>query len=416
MRWRLRASLHDLAQEAATALLAHRLRATLSAVGIVFGVATVVTALAIGEGARRAALSEIGALGIDNVLLRAVAPPPAPGGRRQPTAPALSLDDARVIADTIENALATAAMRATPTEIVSGASHAEGVLAGVTVSWHDVVRVQMAAGRWLSVDDERAQRRVAVLGAGLARRLFGSENPTGSRIKAAGTWYYVIGQLQDRSRGNARPAVPHLDLDHSVIVPLRAMDVSLGRGDALTRVQEIAVRLKSPADVELATQVIGAIAARRHRVDPAAYEIVVPRELLQARLRTQRTFNAVLIAIGALALLISGIGIMNIMLASVAERTQEIGVRRAFGARRCEVIVQFGMEAALLCIVGGAAGVPLGAVLSGIVALTAGWHVSLSLSGVGLALALATGVGLTFGIYPAMVAANVDPIDALRAA
>ena len=161
---------------------------------------------------------------------------------------------------------------------------------------------------------------------------------------------------------------------------------------------------------------IGAIAARRHRVAPPAYEIVVPRELLKARLRAQRTFNAVLIAIGALALLISGIGIMNIMLASVAERTQEIGVRRAFGARRSEVIIQFGIEAALLCMVGGAAGVPLGAVLSGIVALTAGWPVSLSLGAIGLALALATGVGLTFGLYPAMVAANVHPIDALRAA
>jgi putative ABC transport system permease protein len=415
VRWGLRVSLHDLVHQAATALLAHRLRSTLSAIGIVFGIATVVTALAIGEGARSAALSEIGALGIDNVFLRAVGAPQAPGSRQQPSAPVLSLDDARVIEDTLENARAVAAMRVAQTEIVAGSKHTDGLLAGVTVSWRDVIQLQMSAGRWLTADDERAQRRVAVLGGGLARTLFGSENPSGSRVKAGGTWYYVVGLLEDRSQGEASPAIAHLDLDQSLLVPLRTMDIGLGRGDAPTRVQEIAVRLDGPAEVELASRVIGAIADRRHRAEPPAYEVVVPRELLRARLRAQRTFNVVLFGIGALALLISGIGIMNIMLASVAERTQEIGMRRAFGARRGEVIAQFAIEAALLCMIGGTAGVLLGGALSGIVALAAGWPVSVSLRDVAVALALATSVGLAFGIYPAGVAASIDPIDALRA-
>jgi putative ABC transport system permease protein len=411
----LRASLRDLLHEGVSALLAHRLRATLSVIGIVCGVATVVTALAIGEGARHAALAEIGALGIDNVLLRAVTLPPAAGSRQRPPAPVLSLDDARVIEATVEQVRAMGAMRATPAEIEFGSRHAEGVLAGVTASWSDVVRLKVATGRWLTTEDERTQRRVGVLGADLAQALFGTQDPTGSRVKAGGVWFYVVGKLQDRSRGDARPAMASLDLDRSLIVPLRAMDVSLGRGDVSTRVQEIAVRLNGPVEVEAAARAIAGIAARRHRATPAAYEMVVPRELLRARLRAQRTFNTVLIAIGALALLISGIGIMNIMLASVAERTQEIGVRRAFGARRREVIAQFAIEAALLCIAGGAVGVPLGAALSGIVAVTAGWPVSFSIGAVGLALLLATAVGLVFGIYPARVAASVDPIDALLA-
>ena len=142
----------------------------------------------------------------------------------------------------------------------------------------------------------------------------------------------------------------------------------------------------------------------------------MPRELLQARLRAQRTFNGVLAGIGALALLISGVGIMNIMLASVAARVQEIGVRRAFGARRNEIIAQFAIEAATLCVAGGAAGLPLGVLLSWVVAIAAGWPVSVSPFAVMAALVLATGVGLLFGVYPARVAAAVDPIEALRSA
>lgn len=404
----------DLAQQAVDALLAYRLRSALSIAGIVVGIATVVTALAIGEGARRAALTEIGALGIDNLYVRATADSPRSRGDTLPFAPALSLDDARVVAETLESDLAVAAMRVARVEMHVDARVETGSLAGVTVSWREIGRPDVAVGRWLSRADERGRRRVAVIGGRLARDLFPRTDPIGARVHAGGSWYYIVGRLRDPVRSDTGQAADRLDTDRSLLVPLTTMDVSLGAGDAPDRVQEIGVRVSGALEVEHAVQAIAGIMARRHR-DAPRYELVVPRELLRARLRAQRTFNVVLVSIAALALLISGVGIMNIMLASVAERTQEVGVRRAFGARRDEIMVQFACEAATLCVAGAAAGVPLGAAMSGVVTLAAGWPISISAWAVLLALLLATTVGLVFGIYPAKVAASIQPIDALRA-
>jgi ABC-type antimicrobial peptide transport system permease subunit len=154
--------------------------------------------------------------------------------------------------------------------------------------------------------------------------------------------------------------------------------------------------------------------ARRHAGAADRYELLIPRELLRARLRAQRTFDAVLLATGFIALVISGVGIMNVMLAAVAERESEIGARRAFGARRVEIIQQFALEAALLCLAGGIAGIPVGAALALAVSLMAAWPVAISAGSIGVAVVLATVVGLAFGIYPAYRAASVDPIVALR--
>ena len=413
MKWHPAFSSDAMVREAVAALGAHRLRTSLSAIGIVFGVATVVASLAVAEGARREALSEIGSLGINNVFLRAV-PPPA--SRKRPNgggAPVLTLTDVQAIRDTLDNADAIAATRSVSAEISVEGRRSAGYLVGVTPEWHVVSESQLSSGRWLLNADDITRRRVAILGASLAAELFGGIPPAGARVSAAGNWYSVVGSLRARANTGVTHALQSVDTDRAVLVPLETMDVSLGEHDSIDRVQEIGVRLRGPAEVNRAAQSIAALAARRHASAPH-FELVVPRELLRARLAAQRTFHVVLIAIGALALLISGIGIMNIMLASVVERTQEIGVRRAVGATRADIVKQFGFEASVLCVAGGVAGIPLGAVFSAVVAITGDWPVSISVGSVVLALALAASVGITFGLYPARVAACIEPIDALR--
>jgi putative ABC transport system permease protein len=410
----LRLETAELLRQAVDALLAHRLRATLSAVGIVLGIATVITALALGEGARRAALSEIGVLGVRNIFLKS-APSNEPLRPRQPpSAPALRAADADLIARTIDGITAVAAVRLARSEVRAGAAHVDAAIAGVSPSWAGILNHTVARGRWLSSADARERRRVAVIGASLAQALLGNADAVGSRVAAAGTWFLVVGVLAPADvRINSAIALS-FDPNQSLMVPLGAMDVSLGQGDALDRVQEIVVRVDDAARVEPAAMAIAAIAARKYGAG-GGYEIVVPRQLLAARLRARRTFDVVLGAVGFIALLISGVGIMNIMMASVAERTHEIGVRRAVGARRADVLTQFAFEAAVLCLAGGLAGIPLGVVMAIAVAAAAGWPLSVSAWSIGLAVALAASVGLVFGVYPALVASRVHPIEALRA-
>ncbi len=400
----------DLVGEAFRALAAHRLRASLSAIGIVFGVATVVAAFAIGDGARREAFDEIGALGINNVFVRSI-PQAKTGPRKEPNAPELTLDDARAIA-TLPAVAAVSGVRTARTEVRSGGRQRAATVAGVERAWARIAEPHVASGRWLVDTDLSDARRVAILGADLARRLFGDGDPVGQRVFAGGEWFHVVGVLAPLS---AKPSpIARVDLETSALVPLTAMDLRLGGGDTVGQVEEIAIASDGPASVAGVVTATEAMMRRRHR-RPGTWELVVPRELLDARLRAERVFNAVLMGVGGLALLISGIGIMNIMLASVAERTQEIGVRRAFGARATEIIAQFAVEAALLSVGGGLVGIPTGVALAALVAMFAGWPVAISSLSVLLALGIAVAVGLSFGVYPARVAARIQPVDALRA-
>lgn len=430
--------------QALRSLLAYRLRALLSSIGCVVGIATVVTALAIGEGARRVALDEIGALGIDNLFVRAVRASSASGEAHAgtaaplPRAPTLTLDDARAIERRVADVKAVAAVRRARVEIANGSRRVSGSLLGVTTTWPRIASMYVERGRALNERDQRDRRRVGILGHALAMALFPAADPVGREVRAGDTWFRVIGVLDDASgRGTRRGTIQQHDPGLALIVPLAAMDISLGMGDAPDRVEEIVVQA---ADANAVSRVAASIdRALRRRAGHAStsasaspstpasasissstseppYEIVVPRQLLQARLRAQRTFTIVLLAVGGLALLISGIGVMNVMLGSVIERTHEIGVRRAFGARRRDIVTQFALEAVALCLAGGLVGVPLGAVLATLVARLAGWPTALSLFAIVVALGTATAIGLLCGIYPARLAARLDPAAALRRA
>jgi putative ABC transport system permease protein len=402
----------DIFDEARRALATHRLRTMLSSAGIVFGIATVMTALAVGEGARREALADIGSLGIENLYVRAVSSDS--DSREPPQAPGLGVEDATAIRQRVSQAVLVAAVRSTRGEVDAGPASAAAPILGVDAAWGEIVGIRLSEGRWLHPHDERTRRRVGVVGTRLASALFPEDDPIGQVVRAGGRWYQIIGVVAE-SRGTPAPrSSVRPDLGGALIVPRSTLDMSIGVGDDVDRVSEIAIRTASAETVvEASTAVARAIA------DPTAkqqaFELIVPRELLQARLRARRTFDVLMLATGGLALLISGIGIMNIMLASVNERTHEIGLRRACGARRRDIIVQHTAESVLLCLLGSTGGVPLGVLLSVGVNVVAGWPVAVSLSGFMLAIALAGGVGVAFGVYPARLAAALDPAEALRA-
>jgi len=378
------------------ALAAHRLRAGLSGAGIVFGVATVIAAMAVAEGARRRAHEDASALGVDNAFIRSRAP--APG---YAPLPRFSPSDVEQIARAIDAADVAAARRVRG-DIDLGPRRVAAAIAGVTSAWIDVAGLAITDGRWLSPADVAEQRRVIVLAPALAASL-GGITP-GDGVRWGGRWFTVIGICAP---------LRQVDGQASAYIPLTTADDRLSVDDDGRGAQEIALRVRGGAGVETAARDAVRVLSRRGH-PPAGYDVVVPLALMRARVEAQRTFDWVLFGIGAIALAISGIGIMNIMLASVAERTSEIGVRRAAGARRRDVLAQFAAEAGLLCVAGGVAGVPLGALLAALIAAGAGWPVAIAPSAVVIALLLAATVGMAFGTWPARRAAMLDPVDALR--
>ena len=260
-------------------------------------------------------------------------------------------------------------------------------------------------------DDVAARRRVAILGSAIAGRLFEGD-PVGQYLRVGADWFRVVGVLAGDARAGGRSAAAWLDVPQSVLVPLPALDVRLAPGDQLDRVGYLAVRARRTGDVMAVSADIQAVL--RRRLPPNAAQMIVPRELLAARLRARRAFDVVLLAIGCLVVGLSGLGIMNVTLAGIAQRITEIGVRRAVGARRADIVRQFAAESTALCLAGALVGLPSGVLLSVMVGRLAGWPTSVSWGGLVLAFVLAATAGLASGVYPACVAARWMPAEALR--
>jgi putative ABC transport system permease protein len=386
-------------------LLLHKLRSALSILGVVFGVAAVVAMSSVGEGARREALDQLGALGMDSVTLRArrSAAVRAPG--------ALRLRDAESLARVVPHVVATAPVREADLAAEAGGRRADAIAVGTMPDYMLAARLGIAAGRFLVPLDVQDGKRVAVLGASVAGALFPFGSACGERILLGGDWFQVVGVLQGRSSARGRTtAIRTRDVNRTVFVPLPALD--RGTDPRPDGVDEIVLRVDDPREVTAAAEAAKALVERT--AGGAPFEVVVPREILRARERTQRIFNVVTGAIAAISLLVGGIGIMNIMLASVAERTREVGIRRALGATQRDVAAQFLAESSLLTTAGGVLGALLGAGGAALIQQLAGWPTALSPPMLTLALLMAVAVGVGFGSYPAWLAARLAPMDALR--
>jgi putative ABC transport system permease protein len=386
-------------------LLQHKLRSTLSILGVVFGVAAVVAMSSVGEGARREAVAQIGALGIDSITLRV-----RPSAGASP-GPGLSLRDADTVRGVVPGVLAVAPVREAPLPATAEGRGGDAVVVGTTPAYREAARLTVSSGRFLTDLDLGESKRVAVLGAGLAEALFPLGDARGQRIQVGSDWFDVVGVLEARASGRGRATpIRTRDVNRAVFVPLPALD--RGRDPRPESVDEIVLRVADADAVARAAEV--AQRAVERSSGGAAFDVIVPREILRQKERTQRIFNVVTGAVAAIGLLVGGIGIMNIMLASVAERTREVGIRRALGATRADVAAQFLSESSLLTAVGGVAGALLGVIGSALIQRWAGWPTALSPLMLAAALLMALVIGVGFGLYPAWRAAHLEPMEALR--
>jgi len=402
--------LGELVAISAEALGRYKLRTALSVLGVVLGVAAVIAMMSVSEGARQDALEQMALLGLDNLVVRNRGLSPSNPGwqkaRGLTTGDAVALrhlvPDVEAVSPTAERYLNVGRM---------GRRRMARVI-GVMPEYAVIMRLPLERGRFIAAPDALHQGRVCVLGALLARGLFAFANPLEHSVRVEGRWYRVVGVLASRASAQ-RGTMPAQDLNQAVIVPLPTLLERSLELDPRQRVDEIWLKVRAGERVHELGRITEHTLSRLHRGLPD-FQVIVPRELLEQRYRTQRTFSVVVGSVAALSLLVGGIGIMNIMLASVLERTREIGVRRTVGATRRDITLQFLAESLLMTLSGGTAGIALGVVVSWLITVYASWTTRVSLMAVLLGFTVAVLVGLVFGIYPARQAAGLQPIDALR--
>ena len=398
-------------REALRSLALHRLRAVLSALGIVCGVVSFVAMISLSEGARRETLSQIEQLGMRNVLVRAA--PLTDEQRRTARSQGsrgLRLADAERLASGVDRIARVGAVREVVAEVVEpGRERAPAVLA-VTPNFAELSRLEVASGRFLAEDDMQRRTLACVLGREVARRL-GPDGDVGGTVRIQGTLCKVVGVLRHferRTGGNAAIAVR--DYDNVIVLALGAEDAFAP--DAGT-VSEIIVQMRSSDDVMPAIgSVKRALDVAHRKVDD--YRVVAPQELLRQARQSRRNFDILAASLAVICLVVGGIGIMNTMLASVTERTREIGLRRAIGATRARIARQFLAEAGVLAAGGALAGIVIGVAGVLIVSGLAGWPVAIGPATILVPSLAAIAAGLFFGIHPALRAAALDPITALR--
>ena len=412
-------------------LMLHKLRSSLTMLGIIFGVCSVIAMLAIGEGASYEAQEAIKKLGSNNILLRSLKPPEQAreqgGGssRGSQLKYGLTYEDGARLQSTIPGVLRVLPMRIIRENVRFERNEIPCQVIGTLSFYTEVTGTAVVRGRFLANFDEDHAENVCVITTGLARRLFPYQDPMQHTLKIDAFYYRVVGIVQERSQPEQRSQAGKMEgqpLDNNVYIPL---STSRSRfGEVLVRrsansfeaeevqLHQVTVQMRDVAAVETADPQIKTMLTRFH--DQNDYEIIVPLQLLRQAEQTKRIFNIVLGSIAAISLLVGGIGIMNIMLATVTERTREIGVRRALGAKRWDITMQFLVETVVLSFSGGVIGVLVGVITPVVVSHLTTMRTIVTLWSVLVAFGISGAVGIIFGLYPAKAAARLDPIEALR--
>ncbi len=426
----------------------NKLRSILTALGIVFGVGAVIAMLAIGSGAKKAILDQMKLIGTNNIVISSFVPSEKNKEEQQGEdtetnssdqenkwaySPGLTMDDLLAIEQVLPNVEKISPEVVLPTSIVRSAKMSSGRVIGITNAFFELNRLNVAEGHDFHPSHLEKGQPVCIIGKNVKAKFFSEEDPIGQQIKCGNTWLTVIGVLEKRLA--SRESLNSLgirDYNSDVYIPvttalLRFRNRSLVNQDDLgqnrgnegpqenyNQLDRTVIRVSDSRQLQATADVVARILLRRHR-EVLDFEIEIPELLLEQEQKTQDTFNLVLAVIAGISLLVGGIGIMNIMLASVMERIKEIGVRRSLGATRVDIVLQFLFEAIFISLIGGALGILIGLVSARTIAsyadiptVVSGWSVFLSFG-------VAASVGLIFGLFPAQKAAKLDPIKALRA-
>jgi putative ABC transport system permease protein len=393
----------------------HKLRTGLTMLGMVFGVGAVIAMLSIGAGGEQKALEAIGRLGLQNVIVRARTVKPEERQELRKKSLGVSLRDGEAIAEAVPDVeMVLPRVEVKAYKILAPDAKTKGKVFGLSARYPDVASVHIAEGRYFDSRDEQEHAQVAVIGEEIRRNLFGYGPAIGKQFKVNDVWLEVIGILGGEGAGSSAPnAIPVGSTAGEVWIPVSTAMRKFDRDPLDAPLDELLVRVKDGVSTRETARLIRPLLDRLHG-GADDYEVVVPEALLEQSRQTQRIFNIVMGSIAGISLLVGGIGIMNIMLASVMERTREIGIRRAIGARRRDIRDQFVIESFAISVIGGISGIIIGIVLARLVAAYAGWPTVITFWSLAASTGVSMTVGLVSGIYPATRAAQLDPIEALR--
>ncbi len=401
-----------------SSLLAHKLRSLLTMLGMIFGVGAVVAMLSITAGAQKEMMSFIDQLGVNNIIIEArEAVDRNELQQTRAVSPGLTFRDFRAISENVQGVEAmTPRKRFKPQRVLPKTAQEPPQLIGVLPNFIEINSLKLVAGRFFSQEENERSAAVCVLGESAKINLLGFDDAIGKFVKVNDVWLQVIGVLTPQASADSDvEGVQALNRNNLVISPLNTVMRRFEDNNSYLKdeIDGIYIKVLSGTDSVETSNVVRAILTATHK-DAGDFTVVVPAGLLEERRRTQFIFSVVMICIAGISLLVGGIGIMNIMLATVLERTREIGIRRAIGARQGDIIRQFLTEAVLISIVGGLIGIAFGFTLSRLIATAAGWSTVVTGSSIAVAFGVSVGIGLLFGIYPAMQAARLDPIEAIR--
>ncbi|GAB3658286.1 ABC transporter permease [Echinicola sediminis] len=440
---------------AVEAVMANRLRSLLTALGIIFGVAAVIAMMAIGNGAQQEILEQIKLVGVNNIIVEPIVeqveeevdegPGNGPGKEKSKFSPGLRMLDVEAIKEIIPDIERISPEIILDTYIVKSGIRRSAKLVGVTPEYFEVTNFKLREGAMFSENNLISGDPVCIIGRGVQTKFFSKEDAIGKRIKCGNQWMKVIGILEERivsDQSIAKLGIRDFNMD--VYIPVQTMLVRYKNREMVTsgnllanarqnrgngngqseqntssknsnyhQIDKLVVQVRESSRLNPTAEILSRLLERKH-YNVIDFEITIPELLLKQQQRTQNIFNIVLGAIAGISLLVGGIGIMNIMLASVMERIKEIGLRLSLGAKKTDIVHQFLFEAMMISVSGGIIGVVLGIIIASMVSRFGDFPTIITIPSIMVSFSVAATVGLIFGITPAKRAANQDPITSLR--